>query len=614
MSGIRRRTLLRATSAALGVTVADATGLVPAAFAGTLAGEGSRVDPHTEVVRDARLVWRRLPDGREGAPVVGNRRLAAVVHAGARGNEVDFGLSEGRLVLQLAGEVTGVDWTLDLWDAELRGTVVTTRGSVGFTALAPAGRDALLVELTSSLGEAGAWWETSRGLHRREWWEGGRRLLAVGAGAAETIDREAHRSWWHSYYRRSFVSVPDRGVQRLYWGQVYRVAATGTAGRNGLNHPFVAMAGLADDGGSWTSPREAFAIPGRGLRSGVSVNPVESWGLPDLWTTYRYRMDGHVLRDQLYPALSKVLRFYKQFLVASPDGMLHLPPTHDQIADSTYDLTMLRWAARRAADSAVILERPAEADGWRQLSERLVPYHRDEEGILLGAGVSLCHSHAWPKHLLWIHPLYEGGVDGDLARRSFDRWAAMPDSWDSRSLAAAASMAATLGVTDDAHAYLGKLSPNDETGGYDAARSLLEMLVRSRGGGDIGTVRSAGTCGTAPGGGTVLELFPAAWPDVSIAGVRTEGAFVVDASRADGRTEWIRVRSETGGLLTIRHGIDGPAAVRTANGRRAVTAREVTVQMNPGETALLAPAHAPSPDTHLRNVALTGGTGPDSSV
>jgi hypothetical protein len=113
---------------------------------------------------------------------------------------------------------------------------------------------------------------------------------------------------------------------------------------------------------------------------------------------------------------------------------------------------------------------------------------------------------------------------------------------------------------------------------------------------------------------TVLEAFPAAWPNGWIAGVRTEGAFIVDASRADGRTEWIRVRSETGGLLTIRHGIDGPAEMRTGKARRAVVAREVTVRMNPGDIAQLAPAHAPAPGTYLRNVALTGSAAPDSSV
>lgn len=594
MSRITRRTLLRTTSVALGATVADAMGFTPAALAGTPAAGRGRTDPHEDVVRDARMAWRRLPSGPAGAPVVGNGLLTAVVHAGERANEVDFGLSEGRLVLRLAGVVTGVDWTLDLWDAELRGTVATTRGNVEFKALAPAGRTALRVELTGSAGEVGAGWETSGGLPRREWRQGGRRLLSVGTDAAGTLDLRAHRNWWHSYYRRSFVSVSDPGAQRLYWVQVYRAAATGTAVRNGLQHPFAGMAGLADADGLWTPPRGRLAVPGRGMRSGVPANPVESWGLPELWTTYRYRMNEEVLRDQLYPALSKVLTFYRQFLVASPDGGLHLPPTHDEIADSTYDLALLRWAARRAADAAATLERPAEAKGWRQLSERLTPYHRDGNGVLLGAGVPVSRSHARPKHLLWIHPLREPRVDGELARRSFDHWVSMPGSWDGRNLAAAASMAATLGATDEAHAYLGRLNADDRTGGYDAAHSLLEMLIRSS--------------------DKVTELFPAAWPDVSIAGMRTDGAFVVDASRAGGRTAWVRVRSESGGVLNLRHGIEGPVEIRTVNGRRAVVAREVTVRMKPGEVALLAPAHAPSPTADLRNVALTRSAASDSPV
>ena len=591
MSGITRRTLLRAGSVAVavGATVAD----VPAAWAGDTGGTGSRLDPHEEVVRDARMTWRRLPAGRAGAPVVGNRRLSAVVHGGTAANEIDFGLSTGRLVLRLAGEVTGVDWTLDLWDAQLRGTVVTTRGSVEFTASAPAGRDVFSVALTAAAGEAGAGWETE--LPRRQWREGGQRLLAVGAGAAEPIDRAAHLNWWHSYYARSFVSVPDPGIQRFYWRQVYRVAATGTA----VRHPFVHMAGIADSGRVWTVPRQRLAIPGRAMRSGVAANPVESWALPDLWTAYRHRMDEQLLRDQLYPALRRVLTFYQQFLVAAPDGTLHLPPTHDEIADSTYDLTLLRWAARRAAGSAVLLDRPAEADGWRQLAERLAPYHRDEGGVLLGAGVPLTRSQARPKHLMWIHPLREGLGDGELARRSFDRWASMPDRWDGRSLAAAASMAATLGASAEAHAYLGQLGSDDDGAGHDAARALLDMLIRSS---------------DDDGGGTLLEVFPAAWADVSISGIRTEGAFVVDASRVAGRTAWIRVRGTAGGPVTIRHGIDGPVELRGANGRRAVAGPDVTVRLKAGEVALLARAHAPSPATYLRNVARAGAAAPDSPV
>ena len=67
-----------------------------------------------------------------------------------------------------------------------------------------------------------------------------------------------------------------------------------------------------------------------------------------------------------------------------------------------------------------------------------------------------------------------------------------------------------------------------------AAQSVLDMLVQSD--------------------GTVVKVFPAVsstWADASIADLRTQGAFVVDAARAGGSTDWIRIRSEAGCLVWI---------------------------------------------------------------
>jgi alpha-L-fucosidase 2 len=228
-----------------------------------------------------------------------------------------------------------------------------------------------------------------------------------------------------------------------------------------------------------------------------------------------------------------------------------------------------------------------------------------------------------PSHLLWLHPLREmrwnRPDDRDVMRRSFDHWASMPGSWHGRSYAAASSMAAALDAADEAHSYLSQLlhRPGADTGltantryheggrtvdagAFAAAGSVLDMLVRG-GGGD------------RPGTGTVLEVFPAVYPgwrDVSIAGLRTEGAFVVDASRADGRTEWIRVHSGVGGPLVVRHDIDGPVDVWTAGDQRptmrSVSSRQVDVRLAPGENALLTPGGASPPDAFFRNVAPTG--------
>jgi alpha-L-fucosidase 2 len=115
------------------------------------------------------------------------------------------------------------------------------------------------------------------------------------------------------------------------------------------------------------------------------------------------------------------------------------------------------------------------------------------------------------------------------------------------------------------------------------------------------------------GGDTVLDVFPAvpaAWPDVSVSGLRVEGAFAVDASRDGGRTSWVRVHSDAGGSVTIRHGIDGPIDVRSANGGalawRPGGPREIVLRLDAGTGAVLSPGGSPRPELHPHDVAPIG--------
>ena len=38
-----------------------------------------------------------------------------------------------------------------------------------------------------------------------------------------------HRDWWHGYYRKSFLSIPDQRLQSFYWIQLYKVASAARA-------------------------------------------------------------------------------------------------------------------------------------------------------------------------------------------------------------------------------------------------------------------------------------------------------------------------------------------------------------------------------------------------
>ncbi len=455
--------------------------------------------------------------------------------------------------------------------------------------------------------------------------EAARTLDAVlRSGPEREIAR--HRSWWRAFHRRSLVSVPDKKVQRFYWIQLYKLACATRAGG-----PVTPVFGpwFPESGNGWTNiwwntnvqvtyplsngsdhreldavtptfaryhrNLESNIVPGLRdgktyalchpgdwqLRSGPRYVGVPGtspndhtgnlvWALHNTWVTYRHHMDDAVLRKVIQPTLTKAITYYARHLTEGTDGRLHLPetrsPEYADAADCTYDLSLLRWGCATLLDAArrLRLRDPNEAR-WRDILARLVPYHRNENGIMIGDGVPLAESHRHFSHLLWLYPLQE-----KLDRRTFDHWTSMQVRWHGYSYAIASSMETLFGRPEEALRYLRffldghvvdscAMTPNTmyrEGSNFAlespiaAGQSLLDMLSQSHGG--------------------VVKVFPAVsgtWPDASVAGLRTQGAFLVDASRSAGRTDWIRIASEKGEPLVLQHGITGDFDVRDERGR-----------------------------------------------
>jgi hypothetical protein len=752
MAEVTRRTLLR------GAAAGTAAGLVGIPAGAATAG---CVDVHETVARDAHLVWRQPPKNWQTGPFLGNGFLGAQVYQSA-GNvlkvmlshsqvqdqrvqwEAAIGLSRlpiGYLTLTLAGTVTAVDWQLDIWNAELTGTVTTTAGSVALTALVHNSRGVLYVTLTPSAGEDGAAWAfqplpsaTTRTIRKppeyvpnpaptagtagevsyveqpmlagggyttawRERRTGTRRVLAATVAysfpnATSTADAVravrpdvevvAHRAWWHRFHQRSLVSIPDKKLQRFYWIQLYKMASATRADApvlaewgpwfpesgnswtavwwnlnvqvaypfvNGSNHLELdavtttfrrfernlelSVPAAYRDGtryalshpGDWTlrpGDDRTVGVPGPGNGNDQTGNLI--WGLHTAWVSYRHTMDDRVLREVIYPILTKALNYYLTFLFDGPDGRLHLPqtrsPEYANASDATYDLSMIRWACRTLIDAAARL-RIADPllPRWRDVLARLVPYHEDPAaGVLIGDGVPLADSHRHFSHLLWLYPLreyeWDRPADRDLMKRTFDHWSGMRERWHGYSFAAASSMRSLMGAPEEGLADLryfvdGNISDNCQLtpntmyreGGnkaiespFAAAQSILDMLVQSHGG--------------------VVKVFPAVsatWRDASVARLRTQGAFVVDASRADGRTDWIRVHSEVGEPLVLQHGIDGPLAVRDPRGRPVrytdAGAGRIAIRLRRGETVVVS-RRGHRPDLSPRDVPANGPADP----
>ncbi|WP_394841238.1 hypothetical protein LZC95_29730 [Pendulispora brunnea] len=717
-------------------------------------------------MKDARMVWKQLPDSWQTAPFLANARLGVQVYrdVNALGNVLKFMLSHtevqdqrpqweaaiglsrlpiGYFTLTMAGSITSIDWELDLWNAELTGAITTTQGHIEFSALVLQQQSVLLVSMVPSAGESAAAWAfvplpshttrkvrfpppggyegnppanigTSGETHYAEqtmlagggyttaWQEkreGTRRLIAAnvnygypnstGLGEAMVAVRRAlatppdtlvaqHRHWWNRFYTRSFVSVPDKWVQRFYWIQLYKMGSSTRAdapvmsewgpwfpevGNSWtavwwnlnvqISYPLVQIANHAEldavtsafrrfeqnlplsvppeyrDGqtyalshpGDWTlrpGGTRSVGVPGTTSKTDQTGNLV--WGLHNVWLAYRHSMDKSILRDVLYPILGKALNFYSKFLTEGNDGALHLPltrsPESADAEDCTYDLSLIRWACTTLIDSAQLLRiDDPRLPRWRDILARLVPYHRDERGILIGRGVALPGSHRHFSHMLWFYPLEEMSWhrpgDREIIQTTFDHWTSARDQWAGYSFGAASTMASRMGRAEDALAHLrffldgnifrdSQLMPNTmyregtnlaSESPIAAAQSVLDMVMH---------------------GSSTIDVFPSVsntWADASFSQLRAQGAFLVDASRRNGGTEWIRVHSEAGSPLVLRHRIAGDIDVRSECGRplrwRQEGADAIAIDLRKNDTAIIS-RRGQIPDMSPRNVPANG--------
>ncbi|MGW4646862.1 glycosyl hydrolase family 95 catalytic domain-containing protein [Kitasatospora sp. NPDC004289] len=261
-------------------------------------------------------VWQRIPTGFYDGPFLGNGGLAASVRRPEDGTRLRFVLGDsrvrdhqeaggplwggtrlpvGHLTLRTAGALTDVDLRLSLLDAELTGTLTTTRGTVALSAYVHADLDLLVVRCRPLAGTEEISWEftpapavpprqdfhpeqrpaelldnpppvltdgrcvqdlacggrTETRWRARDEPDGTTTLhctvahspadRSAGRTARATLataDRtgggrltETHRAWWHAYYPASFVSVPDARLQGFYWIQLYKLASATRADR-----------------------------------------------------------------------------------------------------------------------------------------------------------------------------------------------------------------------------------------------------------------------------------------------------------------------------------------------------------------------------------------------
>ncbi|MDR3232253.1 MAG: hypothetical protein LBT46_01060 [Planctomycetaceae bacterium] len=243
-------------------------------------------------------VWVKMPQKFNHGAFLGNGLLGATIFQDGN-NQIRFEIGRsdvtdhrrdnarlpiGGILLKTNGQIQSGTLRTDLWNAEVRGEIITDKGTVRFHAFIHTDEIALIVDYqtTGEEQDIAFHWEPKEaavyndiqtkaqvvpnpsaetgddsGVHSCEqkrvgggsfttaWTADKKRLILTVADSfpANTSKQEAlanvqrvaamtsealektHRNWWHAYYPASFVSVPDSQIEGFYWNQMYKLAS-----------------------------------------------------------------------------------------------------------------------------------------------------------------------------------------------------------------------------------------------------------------------------------------------------------------------------------------------------------------------------------------------------
>lgn len=227
-------------------------------------------------------------------------------------------------------------------------------------------------------------------------------VAAVEAAAQRGVEalQEENRSWWHAFYRKSFVSIPDARIESHYWLQMYKLASATREGgvvidtcgpwlkvdtvwpacwwnlnmqlnmyplpvanhlelyeplnqllkqeldngnliRNAPEEMRHDSAYLGNPTTTYNLINNTVYWGGRGdrtgrLRPGASLNHL-SWICHSLWEYYRRNMDDEFLRETLFPLTRRAYNFVFHFLEEGEDGRIHIQDTFSSEYGTAYD-------------------------------------------------------------------------------------------------------------------------------------------------------------------------------------------------------------------------------------------------------------------------------------
>ncbi|WP_372772878.1 glycoside hydrolase family 95-like protein [Mangrovibacterium sp.] len=400
---------------------------------------------------------------------------------------------------------------------------------------------------------------------------------------------ESHRQWWHNYFQKSFLSIPDGRMESFYWIQLYKMAACSRADGPALdlNGPYLKVTSWP---GLWwnlnvqltywpfnTSNHLEIAenyiklIDDYGdamLKnrfSGSSLGDY-AWALHNYWLIYSYKGDWEAIQQKWVPKAMDIAKIYEGKQVTNEKGQIELvamgSPEYkgfEKFKNTNYNLAILRWLLNALIESNEKAgANLAEVEMWKQTLDNLIPYPVDENGLMIGSDQAVDMSHRHYSHLLALYPLFQLDPDSPedmaLVDKSVVHWHKIDDGKGlaGYSYTGAASLYNALGRGNDANDILQHFLTKQIGGGgaillpntfyceahgknpvietpLSAASSIMEFLLQSWG----NKIR-------------VFPAMPGEWNEASFDQLRAQGGFLVSASYRENQTDWVAIKSEVG--------------------------------------------------------------------
>ncbi len=418
-----------------------------------------------------------------------------------------------------------------------------------------------------------------------------------------------HQSWWNAFFRKSFISIPDKRVETYYWLQLYKLASATREDKPmmdlmgpwftsktpwpgiwwNLNQQLTYSPLYASNHLELTKPmfdllnknKQALInnVPEQWRNDAAAIGRITSFDLyaplnqndlrkgqfePGnlLWTMlyyyryYQYSGDKETLKDKIYPLLKRSVNYLMHLLYKDEKGTYHLVKSHSpeyaDAEDAHYSLSGLIWGLQTLlqVDQLLKLNDPDKTK-WSEVLQHLTPLHNNEKGFMIGKEVELTSSHRHYSHLLAIYPYrlldMKNPAHRDITIRSINHWHSMPAALAGYSYTGASAMYSLLGEGDKSIKYLNDfLNRHAEPGGlYAESGPCFETPMA------FATSLLEMMIQSDDGKISILPAIPTEWREMSFKDLGAEGAFRVSAVMYDGILQQVQVKSLAGNRCTL---------------------------------------------------------------